>query len=332
MTLLINGEDIVIRDDDPTFHQLRLLLTLADECHFGRAAARLHLTQPALSQQIRSLERRLGVQLFSRSSRRVELTPGGEALLPLAKNVVEAMRDLRSAARQPGLGSTSLTLGVAENAAALAATRFVVSMINELHPHLDVVIRVVDFVEQASLLEMGEVDAALVYLPLPAGLQIEPLVSEPRVACISRSYPLAERESVYLGELAGYPMVGLNSGVPGFARRFWSVDPRPDGSPVSFSRHGATKCEELLSAVSFDGAIAFVPAVTEQLYPRPDIRYLPVCDLTPCTLCLAWPDAGRNPQGEVLEDVRRRLRRQQLPSGTMAVSSGTVTPSSSVCT
>ncbi|MFE1591511.1 LysR family transcriptional regulator [Nocardia sp. NPDC058705] len=79
-----------LHGDDPTPHQLRLLLILAEELHFGRAARRAYLTQPALSQQIRTMEQRLGVQLFDRTSRRVELTPVALELVPLARSVLDA--------------------------------------------------------------------------------------------------------------------------------------------------------------------------------------------------------------------------------------------------
>src|SRR5262245_39900482 len=82
---------------DPSIHQLRLFLVLAEELHFGRAASRMFMTQPAFSQQIRTLENRFGVPLIHRSSRSVELTHAGEALLPKARAVVEAMARLRQA-------------------------------------------------------------------------------------------------------------------------------------------------------------------------------------------------------------------------------------------
>src|SRR5882757_3044996 len=128
----------MIHTEDPTVHQLRLLLTLAEELHFKHAANRLYLTQPALSQQIRSLEQRLGVQLFVRTSRRVELTSTGQILLPLAKKIVDATDDLRGAARRATHRSDQLRIGVSENAAALAATRSVLAMISALYPGIDV--------------------------------------------------------------------------------------------------------------------------------------------------------------------------------------------------
>lgn len=83
---------------EPSIHQLRLYLTLNEELHFGRAAARLFITQPALSQQIRELERRLGVRVMERTSRTNTLTDAGHALLPEARAAVAAVGRLRRVA------------------------------------------------------------------------------------------------------------------------------------------------------------------------------------------------------------------------------------------
>ncbi|WP_167346017.1 LysR family transcriptional regulator [Streptomyces achromogenes] len=308
--------------DDPAVHQLRSLLTLAEELHFGRAAARLYLTQPALSQQIRTLERRLGVQLFARTSRKVELTPLGQALLPLVRNVVGAADELRYAARHPADGKDGLTLrvGLTDCAATLAATRRVIATLTTLHPRLEIDFQVLDLVEQATALSVGKVDAAFAYLPVPEGLSVEPLTTEARVVCLSATDPLARRATLRLADLADRPMISLAQEVSPVERRFWAVDPRPDGTRVRYTDHHVTRVESLLSAVSFDGAIAFLPAVAAELFPRPDIVYRTVADLEPCGFGVVWPErAGEDCPGiTALTDVCRRLRDQGgLPPGTM---------------
>lgn len=299
--------------DDPAVHQLRSLLALAEELHFGRAAARLYLTQPALSQQIRTLERRLGVQLFTRTSRRVQLTPLGRSLLPLVRNVVGAADELRDAARHSTAGADGMVLriGLTDCAATLAATRSVIAALTTLHRGLEVDFQVLDLVEQPVALALGKIDAAFVYGPVSAGFHAEPLTTEPRVVCLSSSDPLARRPALRLADLADRPMVGLAPAVSVAERRFWGMDPRPDGTPVRYTDHHAIRVESLLSAVSFDGAIAFLPAVAAELFPRPDIRYRPVADLAPCTFSVVWPEPNReNPNIAVLADVCRRLRDQ----------------------
>lgn len=218
---------------DPTIHQLRLLLVLAEELHFKNAADKLFLTQSALSQQIRSLEHRLGVTLFTRTSRRVEMTPTGTALLPLAEKVVNATENLRLAASRSAIGDTRLRLGVCENVAALEPTRNVLGAISSLYPCLGPEIHVFDFAEQMIALENGKIDAAFAYMPVPSGLDSYPLASEPRLVCVCSSDPLATRSSVTLADLAGHPVVSLAPEMFQEGRDYWAADPRPDGSPSS---------------------------------------------------------------------------------------------------
>lgn len=295
--------------DDPTAHQLRLLLVLAEELHFGRAASRLYLTQPALSQQIRALEHRLGVELFVRTSRRVELTKHGQSLLPYAKAVVDASDALRAAARRAASPSR-LRLGVCESFGALTPTRQVIAKLSERHPELGPDVRVADdFTEQLAMLTDGVIDAAFVYLPVPEGLTAHVLRTEPRLVCMAVSDPLSQRKSVTLADLADRPMVSLGSDTFRVGRDYWAHDPRPDGARVRYTDHQVTRFESLLSAVSLGNAIAFVPAAAMTLYPRPDLRYLPVDDLPGCAFGVVWHSSDHDkPKIAALEDVAHRVR------------------------
>ncbi|RDI68239.1 LysR family transcriptional regulator [Nocardia pseudobrasiliensis] len=278
--------------DDPTAHQLRLLLTLAEELHFGRAASRLHLTQPALSQQIRSLEERLGVELFHRTSRRVELTAAGQAVLPAARNVVDAAEYLRNIVRGMASGPERLRLGVCESFAALPPTRGVIATLTDLDPVAGPEVRVLDRLsDQLSALQSGEIDAAFTHLPVPEYLDSEPLSTEPRMVCIASDDPLADRSSVRLADLADHRVISLVPPTFRAGHDFWAANPRPDGTPVRFAAHQGSSFQSVLSTISLGGVIAFVPAVAASFYPRPDLRYLHVEDLTECAFGVAWnPD------------------------------------------
>ncbi|MFE3543892.1 LysR substrate-binding domain-containing protein [Nocardia sp. NPDC059177] len=300
--------------DDPTAHQLRLLLTLAEELHFGRAARKLYLTQPALSQQIRSLEERLGVALFHRSSRRVELTAAGSAVLPAARNVVDAADELRNIARRMASGSDRLRLGVCESFTALASTRAIIAAVRQRHPELGPDVRVLDrFSDQLAALRTGEIDAAFAHFPMPEDLHCEPLTVEPRLACIAGDDPLADRSSLRLADLAEHRVISLVSPTFRAGHDFWSVNPRPDGSQVRYAAHPGASFESLLSSVSLGTAVAFVPAVAAELYPRPDLRYLDVEDLTQCTFGIAWhPGNPMQTKSATLQSVVDAFRRNAL--------------------
>ncbi|WP_416564660.1 LysR family transcriptional regulator [Nocardia testacea] len=287
MPVIDSSGTTVTNGDDPTPHQLRLLLTLAEELHFGRAARRLYLTQPALSQQIRALEDRLRVRVFQRTSRHVELTEAGRELLPYARRVVTAADDLRRAAYHLTTGDDTLRIGVCESFGSLPEIRAVLDAFADPRPQ----VRVLDtFTAQLTALERGEIDAAFVHLPVPAGLHAQPLVVEPRLACLSATDPLAARATLCLADLAEHPVAEMTPSTFPEGRAFWTAAPRPDGARVRLAgSHGRT-VESLLSTVALTRAVAFVPATAARLYPRPDLAYIPVTDLSPCTFALVWSE------------------------------------------
>ncbi|HEX2316777.1 MAG TPA: LysR family transcriptional regulator [Thermomonospora sp.] len=291
---------------EPTVHQLRLLTVVVEELHFGRAAARLHMTQPALSRQIRSLERHLGVRLFDRTSRTVEPTTACLALYPEAEAVVGAMdRLLRTARRHGDEASGRLAVGTVGAEASMPHSRWILRELADRHPEITVELRGLDFADVTGRLLSGDVDVVLLRPPVPPGIQIEHLATEPRVACLPSTDPLADRPAIRLADLAEHPVVALPPRVPRVWRDFWAVDPRPDGSPV---RYGpvVTDMEALLHAVTTGQAMAFLPAAARVFYDRPAVTYVDVTDLTPCTSALAWSATGRTrPPVEAIRRVAR---------------------------
>ncbi|MFB9392494.1 LysR family transcriptional regulator [Streptomyces coeruleoprunus] len=277
-------------------HQLRLFLVLADELHFGRAARRLYISQPAFSRQIGRLEEHLGVGLVERSTRRVQLTAAGQALLPKVRAVVEAADALHEAVREQGRAVTGrVVLGC--YVTALPVITELVSLVGRRHPGLDVELREVDFVEQAGALLDGRADAVLCYAPVPPGVQTLVMGREPQAVCLPDDHPLAGRPSVSLRDLAGLPVVGLAPAVHREWRDFWAADPRPDGTPVTYTGHAAATFEASISAVSRGHGIRLVSAACRELFPRPGIAYVDVADAPVCTAVLAWAAARRDTPG-----------------------------------
>ncbi|WP_019891794.1 LysR family transcriptional regulator [Streptomyces purpureus] len=274
---------------DPSTHQLRLLLALAEELHFGRAAKREFISQPAFSRQIRALEEHLGVAVVERSTRRVELTPAGKALLPLVRAAVAAADELRGAAEgEAHAHSGRVVLG--SYITALPALRILLDRLRERMPGPEVEWRAVDNVEQLSLLVDGQIDGVICYEPLPEGISTLRLGTEERFACMPGTHPLAERETLALADLADVPVIGYSPHVDPEFRAFWAVDPRPDGTPVRYTDHTATTLESYALAGLGHG-IRFIPEGCLHLMPRPGVRFVPVTDLPPCVPVLAWPAA-----------------------------------------
>ncbi|UGT38646.1 LysR substrate-binding domain-containing protein [Nocardia yamanashiensis] len=194
--------------DGVELRHLRYFLAVADELHFGRAAARLHIAQPALTQQIQRLETLLGAKLFDRTSRTVVLTPAGQVLCERARPLLgHAARDLAEVARIGQGSQGTLYLGFVPSVLPLEPLRGVRAF-RERFPLVEV-----DLVEgyTSHLMEKlatGALDTAIVRDPDPLpGISTEPLMTEPFVAIVPSDHALAGRDTITGAELADSPMV-----------------------------------------------------------------------------------------------------------------------------
>ncbi|MEV6448990.1 LysR family transcriptional regulator [Amycolatopsis sp. NPDC051716] len=178
---------------------LRYFVTVADELHFGRAAERLHIAQPAVSQQIARLERELGVRLLDRSPRRVRLTAAGRRVLDAARSTLAAAGQVQIAAQQV---MTTVRIGTA--AGMTARLERGIDALRARAPEFDVVL--VDLPVEARLnaLRQGELDLALTRgVRAVPGLTVLPAWNERLYAVVSRHHPAADRADVGLADLAG---------------------------------------------------------------------------------------------------------------------------------
>ena len=188
--------------------QLRIFLAVAEELHFGRAAERLHMAQPALSTQVRSLEERLGVPLFARTTRRVSLTRTGEAFLPEAKaTVAQAEAAMRVARQVAGDRSELLKIGGIDSATA-GLLPGVIRAFRREHPHVE--IRVEEMLSAPALhgLEHRQLDIVFGRLPKRAELfHSRHVLREELVAVLPHDHPLAARETLTIDDLVHEPLV-----------------------------------------------------------------------------------------------------------------------------
>jgi len=194
--------------------QLRSFAAVARHRHFTRAAAELHIGQPAVSQHLRRLEAELGVRLLSRTTRTVELTEAGQLLLPRTERALgELDAGLDEIAELKGLLRGRLTIGAMQwlEPYDLAGT---LATFHELHPGID--IRVVEEVAQSMLgaVAADELDVAFVPIDsgLPGGVDRELLFEDELVLVVARDHPLAGRSHVRLAALRDEPFVFLREG------------------------------------------------------------------------------------------------------------------------
>lgn len=182
---------------------LRYFVALGSELHFGRAAARLGITQPPLSRQIQDLEREVGVPLLARNRHRVGLTEAGRRFLEEALRTLEAADRALSTARTAGDQAVGrLDLGAAHSAQLSVLSR-VLPRLRERRPGLFVNLRTMDSVRSAAALRSGEIRVALVNLPFDGrDLLVEPVVNEPMVLGLPKRHPLSGKPRLSLREVA----------------------------------------------------------------------------------------------------------------------------------
>jgi DNA-binding transcriptional LysR family regulator len=272
---------------DAHLRDLRYFVAVAEELHFGRAAERLHLSQPALSKQIRSLETTLRAQLFRRDRRRVELTAAGTALYAVARDLLRDWDD----------GVTVVTDAAAQEARILrvgtltsigrALYPAIIDHFAKRQPGWQVELRSFGWGDATGGLRDQVTDAAFVWLPVDDRLiESQVLAVERRFVALSASHPLAACSSVGFGEIAGEPVAALPVSA-GSAREFWlAVEARGD-VPVRVAAEVST-ADEVFEIVASGIAITLLAEGNAAIYARPGIVCVPVTDLSPARLAIAW--------------------------------------------
>ncbi|MFB7382844.1 LysR family transcriptional regulator [Kitasatospora purpeofusca] len=208
--------------------QLHAFTVLAEELHFGRAAARLGIAQPPLSQQIARLEAKVGDPLFVRGPGRVALSPAGRELLPSAQRALVGLAEGLAAARAVGSGRAGrLRIGFSASLA-LTVLPGLLRTFRERFPAVELDIREMTTAPQLAALREEAVDIGLLREPPPAGeegaLGFRTVLTEPFVAVLPSDHPLAARRTVGVGALAEEPFVLLPRAVgPGLYDRITEV-------------------------------------------------------------------------------------------------------------
>jgi DNA-binding transcriptional LysR family regulator len=195
-------------DRDIELRHLRYFVAVAEELHFGRAAARLHLAQPPLSQQIRKLEELLGYPLFTRTSRSVTLTTAGEALLQRAQRTLRNVQRDIDETRSIGRGDVgSLHIGFI-GSAMLSTLPGIFRSYREAYPRVRLHLHESFTSQVMEGLENGTLDAGILRDGDPVeGVQVTTILSEPFVAVLPASHPCATQKSISPAVLRGEPFI-----------------------------------------------------------------------------------------------------------------------------
>jgi DNA-binding transcriptional LysR family regulator len=277
MTMDVHGRD------------LGYFVAVAEELHFTRAAEKLYVSQPALSKQIRALERQLGAPLFDRDRRGVRLTPVGTALLPHARAVLAAWEEAGAAVRRARAAEqATLVVGMSTSPGRGGLLPAIRSRFTEAHPEIRLKLRQVGWEDPTAGLADGTSDVAFVWLPLADAERYRWVVvaTEPRLVALPETHPLAGRASVDFAELLDEPFLALPATSPEL-RDFWlAVDSRAGRPPVVGGEIAST--DETYEALVDGLGICLVAAGNAPLLTRGGVVVLPVDGVSPSRFALAW--------------------------------------------
>ncbi|WP_214414436.1 LysR substrate-binding domain-containing protein [Sphaerisporangium fuscum] len=267
---------------------LRYFVAVADELHFGRAAARLHMTQPPLSRAIKQLESDLGTVLLRRSPTGVTLTPAGTALYGEARTLLQ-QADQARARVAAAAGTATITIGTLADSAEQAGGGLVAAY-RRRHPGVEVRVREFDFTDPTCGLRAGLVDVALTRAPFDdGGLATHVLRSDPVGVVLRADDPLAHRDALRLHELAGRRWFRLPEEADPLWRAYWNAT-----TPTGPHREGPVvrTVHECLQAVLWNGTVG----LTSLAHALPDgLTIVPLLDMPPSRLVVAWNSADSSP-------------------------------------
>jgi DNA-binding transcriptional LysR family regulator len=240
---------------------LDYFVAVAEEGQITRAATRLHVAQPALSQAMAQLEGELGVTLLERHARGVRLTAAGEAFLPKAQAAVAASEDAGLTAEWLARAAeNTLEFGFIGHAPALDSPRLLAAL-KEAHPEIDIRFRELPFPSPPTKRWLGEVDLAVCHRPsADPGIWTHTLREEPRVVLAGKEHPLAGRSEVSVEEAAEQMFIGFHPSVDPEWAGFWHLDDHRGRPPDRISLDQALNSHEVLGAVVVREAIATAPS------------------------------------------------------------------------
>lgn len=230
--------------------QLEYLVAVADELHFTRAAERVHVAQPALSQQIRRLERELGLPLLTRTTRRVELTEAGELLVARARRALAEVDAARAdLADLAGVRAGRLVIGAMQSLGPVDLSALL-SAFHGRHPGVDLTVReevsdpltrmVLDDVVDLAFVSLAETEPA-------EALARTTLVDEPLVAVVAADHPFADRDGVRLADLRDEPFITFREGA-GLRRILLNAAAEVGFEPqIAFESNNVVRCRALAS-------------------------------------------------------------------------------------
>ncbi|WP_330340308.1 LysR family transcriptional regulator [Streptomyces sp. NBC_00557] len=268
---------------------LRYFVAVAEELHFTRAAEKLYVSQPALSKQIRALERQLGAELFRRDQHGVALTPAGEALLLHARTVLAAWEAGAAAVEAAKTAQRStLVVGMSTSPGRGGLLPAIRSRFTAAHPEATVRLRQMSWDDPTAGLADGTADVAFVWLPLPDEERYAwtVITEEPRLLALPDSHPLADRPEIDFADLLDEPFLALPASAGRLRDHWLALDARAGRPPRIGAEISGT--EETYEALVAGLGVCLVAEGNAPLITLGGVTTRPVRGIGPSRYALAW--------------------------------------------
>ncbi len=302
--------------------QFRYFIAVAEELHFTRAAARLHIAQPPLSQQIRQLERELRTPLLRRTSRRVELTPAGQAFLQEARKAVAQVERAAQVARQVAdKPAGRLDLGFVDSSLYGYVPQLLRRFRHE-RPDVHVTMRELSSGQQVEALHRGTLHVGLLR-PTRGGPQLvmEEIGRERLVVAMPTDHPLGRHDEIAAGDLRGLPFVFFQRSVaPGLHDQLMGLFRSAGFAPLIVEE--ASEGHTIVGLVAAGLGISLVPETLGQ-WRRRDVVYRPLAHPRAfVAMCLGWRRDDRTEAVTAFVATARTARELGLLPGHAPLAAG----------
>jgi DNA-binding transcriptional LysR family regulator len=293
--------------------QLRCFVAVAEELHFGRAAARLNMTQPPLSRQLQQLEHVIGVELVERSSRFVRLTAAGRAFLVDARGILQLSEEALLTARKVAQGEGGvITVGFIPAASYRLLPRVVAFVTTEM-PHAQLVLKEMVTADQVEALRTGSIDVGILRMPIDRrGLEVVTVNREAFVVAVPADHPLANGRTLTAKDLDRLPLVMYAPIESRYHYEIASSAFRVAGVSPNFVQY-AREVHTMLALVAAGIGIALVPEGAGTLgFDRVVLRPITLTPKMFSELTLVWRKRGDHPALRVFtEELLPKFLEQQ---------------------
>ncbi len=291
---------------------MHYFIAVAEELHFSRAAERLHIAQPPLSQQIRDLEEELGVKLFERTKRRVELTTAGRAFLEEARQALQHVDKAAKAAQRASRGDIGRLIVGFNSSATYGVLPRILKVFREHCPDVELVLHELTTSQQLEYLHHSKIDLGLLYLPVDDDdLCFLSVLKEPLLIAIPDTHSLVTQPQISIHSLKGESFIlpthdlgaGLYSKIVSFFQQT-GFTPKVGQEAILL--------QTVISLVAGGVGVALVPASLQNLQTR-GVTYKPLQELTPeIEIALTWRRNDLSPVLQKFLNLVRKLKSSNL--------------------